>query len=97
MTKFPRGSEWRKWDIHVHPPGTKLNDGYKCTDGASPIDVFCKVLHDSEVHAFGITDYFSFDGFFVVKDRFDSLYADSSKVLFPNLELRLNEVVSSSM
>ena len=24
-----RGSEWKKWDLHVHAPGTKMNDGYK--------------------------------------------------------------------
>lgn len=29
VQKFPRGSEWRKWDLHVHTPGTKLNNGYK--------------------------------------------------------------------
>lgn len=29
MQKFPRGSEWRKWDLHVHTPGTKLNNEYK--------------------------------------------------------------------
>jgi hypothetical protein len=32
--RFPRGSEWRKWDLHVHIPGTSLNDGYdKNPDG----------------------------------------------------------------
>lgn len=29
VQKFPRGSEWRKWDLHVHTPGTKLNNEYK--------------------------------------------------------------------
>jgi hypothetical protein len=60
------------------------------------LDLFCNILHNSEVQAFGITDYFSFDGFFAVKERFYSLYPDSSKILFPNLELRLNEVVNKS-
>lgn len=32
MQKFPRGSEWRKWDLHVHTPGTKLNDGYSLSE-----------------------------------------------------------------
>ena len=22
-TKFKRGSEWRKWDLHIHTPETK--------------------------------------------------------------------------
>lgn len=96
MTRFSRGSEWRKWDLHIHPPGTKLNDGYKCSDGQSELDVFCHILHNSEVQAFGITDYFSLDVFFVVKEQFYSLYPDSSKILFPNLELRLNEAVNKA-
>lgn len=32
MQKFPRGSEWRKWDLHVHTPGTKLNNGYSLSE-----------------------------------------------------------------
>ena len=25
---YPRGSEWRRWDLHVHAPGTALNDNF---------------------------------------------------------------------
>lgn len=32
VRKFPRGSEWRKWDLHVHTPGTKLSDGYSLSE-----------------------------------------------------------------
>ena len=40
MTRFPRGSEWRKWRLHIHSPGTKPTDGYKCSDGQSEPDFF---------------------------------------------------------
>ena len=26
---FERGSEWRRWDLHIHAPNTKKNDNYK--------------------------------------------------------------------
>lgn len=26
---FERGSEWRRWDLHIHTPNTKKNDNYK--------------------------------------------------------------------
>lgn len=29
MNFFPRGSEWRRWDLHVHTPETKKNDQYE--------------------------------------------------------------------
>ena len=32
VQKFPRGSEWRKWDLHVHTPGTKLSDDYSLSE-----------------------------------------------------------------
>ena len=25
---YPRGSEWRRWALHVHAPGTLLNDQF---------------------------------------------------------------------
>ena len=43
---------------------------------------------------FGLTDYFSLDRFFAVKERRANLFPDSEKVLFPNVELRLNESVN---
>jgi septal ring factor EnvC (AmiA/AmiB activator) len=96
MRRFPRGSEWRKWDLHVHPPGTKLSDNYEPKNGQPDWDRFCQAVHDSDVDVVGIADYFSLDGFFDFKENYDRLYPDSGKVFFPNLELRLNEAVNSS-
>lgn len=28
MDRFLRGSEWRRWDLHVYTPETKKNDQY---------------------------------------------------------------------
>jgi hypothetical protein len=97
MKRNPRGSEWRKWDLHVHPPGTKLSDNYEPKEGQPDWDRFCKAIHDSDVQAVGIADYFSLDGFFAFKENYDRLYPDSDKVFFPNLELRLNETVNRAV
>lgn len=93
---YPRGSEWRKWDLHVHVPGTKLNDQFKATDGGDLWDEYCRRLHDSDVQAFGITDYFSADGYFEVCDKYRARYPKSGKVFFPNVELRTNDVVNKA-
>jgi energy-coupling factor transporter ATP-binding protein EcfA2 len=90
----PRGSEWRLWDLHLHAPGTKLSDTY----GHEPDwDRFCKILEESSVAAFGIADYFCFDGFFTVLKEFTARFPKSQKVFFPNLELRLNESVNKAL
>lgn len=89
---FPRGSEWRKWDLHVHSPGTKLTDGYAKKGGTRDWEQFCQIIHDSDVAAVGITDYFSLDTFFEFKKHYVGLYSDEqTKIFFPNLELRLPE------
>lgn len=97
MKQFPRGSEWRKWDLHIHPPGTKLNDGYELIGGQPDWARFCKYIYESDVYAVGITDYFSLDGFFAFKENYDRIYPESNKVFFPNLELRLNETVNRAI
>lgn len=90
---WPRGSEWRKWDLHLHAPGTKLNDQYE-VDSSYVWDEYCRRLHESDVQVFGITDYFSADGYFSARDKFRQRYAESGKVFLPNIELRTNDVVN---
>ncbi len=91
---YSSGSEWRKWDLHLHAPGTKQNDQFKSLDDSDVWDAYCRRLHDSDVQAFGITDYFSADGYFAARDKYKTRYPDSAKVFFPNIELRTNDVVN---
>jgi hypothetical protein len=34
---FKKGSEWRKWDLHIHTKGTNKNDNFDSAD----FDSFC--------------------------------------------------------
>lgn len=95
MYRNPTGSEWRKWDLHVHIPGTKLSNAYVKAGTELDWSQFCQILHDSDVSAFGITDYFSLNGFFEFKQNYEAFHGETSdKVFFPNLELRLPEAVN---
>ncbi len=91
---WPRGSEWKKWDLHLHAPGTKLNDQFPA--GEAGWDEYCRRLHDSDVQAFGVTDYFSADGYFAAVREYGKRYQNSPKVFFPNIELRTNYVVNKA-
>lgn len=77
----------------MHPPGTKLSDGYGTP---RDLDRFCQILEDSDVQVFGITDYFSADVIYETIARHRELFPDSRKVFFPNVEFRLNEAVNSA-
>jgi ABC-type lipoprotein export system ATPase subunit len=90
-----RGSEWRKWDLHLHSPGTKLSDGYG-GDGKEVWDEYCRVLHDSDVHAFAITDYFSADGYLKCLAEYKARYPECRKLFLPNVELRTCYVVNKA-
>src|SRR5690606_3333083 len=90
-----RGSEWRKWDLHLHAPGTKQSDQFKAPPGCELWEEYCRRLHNSDVQAFGITDYFSADCFFSTSEQYRRRHPESTKVLFPNIELRTNDVVNA--
>lgn len=89
MNEYRRGSEWRKWDLHAHAPGTKLNNGYAAKDGEPDLARFCRIVHDSDVAAVAVADYFSLDGYFAVRAKYSEMFPDDDRLLLPNLELRL--------
>lgn len=94
MRIYPQGSTWRKWDLHVHLPGTTLSNGYSTANGKPDWDRFCAAVENSDVAVVGITDYFSLSRTVQLIRHFRGLYPHSTKSLLPNLELRLNEAVN---
>ena len=99
MKNSARGSEWRRWDLHLHAPGTKLSDGYKLNEEEkeqyeNELDKYIDFLEFSPVQVFGVTDYFSADGYFNLIDKYKEKYPQTQKVFFPNIEFRLCESIS---
>ncbi len=85
---YPKGSEWRKWDLHIHTPFTKLNNQYGNDDNVWKI--FSEKIENSDIAVFGITDYFSLDNYFTFISKFREFYPNSDKVFFPNIEFRID-------
>jgi len=83
---FSRGSEWRRWEPHIHAPGTVCADEF-----ANDWDGYLDALERSSprIHAIGVTDYGVTRSYETVVarqkgGRLKGIY------LFPNIELRLN-------
>ena len=95
--KYPKGSEWRKWDLHVHTPHTKLDNGYVVSADKDIWDKFCEKIERSDVEVIGITDYFSADNYSTFLKRYQDKYPDSIKSFFLNIEVRLNESVNKGL
>ncbi len=89
-----RGSVWTQWDLHIHTPasfhweGKKFN-GEKEHDDAL-IDAMIEALNKAEPTVFALMDYWTFDGWFKLKERLKETDAPKlEKVVFPGIELRL--------
>jgi ABC-type lipoprotein export system ATPase subunit/predicted metal-dependent phosphoesterase TrpH len=91
---FSRGSEWRVWDLHIHSPASFHWDGERFgSDKARNdylIDEMIHALNDAASIAFGLMDYWTFDGWFALRTRQTHQDAPALlKTVFPGIELRL--------
>lgn len=92
MTEINRGSEWRKWDLHIHSPYSLIggNGSYEeITD-----EEFIKKILEEKISVVGLTNYFRFN---------DEDYELAKKLknkgitTFMNLELRLTNINDTNM
>ena len=85
--RFAGGLEWRRWDPHLHAPGTLLADQFggdwdeylRRTESAAP-----------SIQALGVTDYFCIRTYREVKKRKAEGRLSKIKLVFPNVEIRLD-------
>jgi hypothetical protein len=105
-TQLTRGSEWRKWDLHVHTKDTNKNDQFKSVS----FDNFCTTMFkkalEKEIKAIGITDYFCINNYKRVVEyqkniQSNDLFNDDEKskiteiFILPNVELRMLPVTDT--
>lgn len=83
----PRGSVWRRWDPHIHTPGTALNNQFS----QDSWDDYLARIEQSEprIEALGVTDYCSIDEYEKIFDHQASGRLPDVGLIFPNIELRL--------
>ena len=94
--QFPRGSEWRQWDLHIHTPASFHWNGQRfSSDSHTPlntqlVDQMIEALNTSEPTVFALMDYWTFDGWFALQKRLREPGAPQlKKLVFPGIELRL--------
>lgn len=98
--KYPKGSEWRKWDLHVHTPASFYWKGTKKLREMSPeekiveIKNFIKVVNESDVEVFCLMDYWTFDWYLELQDYIKLYPEELKKTVFPGIELRVESPTS---
>lgn len=88
-----RGSEWNKWDLHVHTP-LSIVQNY----GGDNDDIWEKFILDlerlpKEIKVLGINDYFFIDGYKKVLDYKNEGRLKNINLILPVIELRLSHFV----
>jgi hypothetical protein len=91
---FTRGSEWHRWEPHIHGPGTVLNNQFGGTD---PWDAYLTALESCEptIKALAVTDYYTTDTYEEAVRRKGAGRLPNVKLLFPNIEVRLDVAARS--
>ena len=95
----PRGSIWRKWDLHIHTPASfHWNGGKQFRDMNGEekdlaLDEIVRKINQSDVAAFAVMDYWTFDGYCAVRERIERTGQGFNKTIFPGMELRIDAPV----
>ena len=95
-----RGSEWRKWDLHVHTPESFHNEFKLLNEETEKYhnDIWEKYIDElekvSDISAIGITDYFSIDGYKKALKYKEKGRLQKFELILPNIEFRLDRFVA---
>jgi hypothetical protein len=89
-----RGSEWHRWEPHIHAPGTILNNQF---GAAEPWEVYLTTLAGltPQIEAIAVTDYYVTDTYEELLNHKADGRLPGVSLLFPNIELRLDVAAKS--
>lgn len=83
MIDYSRGSEWRRWDLHLHT-ASSYDYSYRGPDADEKL---CEALRNNGIAAVAITDHFIID-----KNRITHLKSLCEDItFFPGVELRTDK------
>jgi ABC-type lipoprotein export system ATPase subunit len=88
------GSIWRKWDLHIHTPASYHWKGkrFEACNTAERDELCAEIIdkiNSTDVCAFCIMDYWTFDGYLLLRDYIERNPDSTDKTIFPGIELRM--------
>ncbi|MCB9854646.1 MAG: AAA family ATPase [Phycisphaerales bacterium] len=89
-----RGSEWHRWEPHIHAPGTILNNQFGAADPWGPYLTRLEGL-TPRIEAIAVTDYYVTDTYQEFLKHKAAGRLPGVILLFPNIELRLDVAAKS--
>lgn len=88
-----RGSEWRRWEPHIHAPGTVMNNQFT---GLTAWEDYLSALEAASpaIEAIAVTDYYVTETYQQVLAYKAAGRLPTATLIFPNVELRLDVATS---
>lgn len=91
-SEFPKGSEWRRWDLHVHTPESRLGASFSGVEWDAFVTELETRAQASGISVIGVTDYMTIDGYERLFNEKHSLVHEDRlqtvDLLIPNIEFR---------
>jgi hypothetical protein len=84
----PQGSQWRRWDPHVHLPGTLFNDQFGELTVAEALNTLAS--REPGIEVICVTDYYTTASFRRATEAWSDGAGTSIRLMIPNVELRLD-------
>src|ERR1700730_8982295 len=93
-----KGSEWRKWDLHIHSPSSAPNNQFpRLPNGEPNWEVYATRLESLvDVAVVGVTDYFTIEGYRKLLEYRAQGRLSNVGLLLANVEFRLDKIVGTS-
>ncbi|MXW14525.1 MAG: AAA family ATPase [Rhodothermaceae bacterium] len=84
-----KGSQWCRWEPHIHSPGTALNNQFR---GADAWSRFLSTIESltPPIRALGLTDYYLTENYQQLVQHKDDGRIPDVEFIFPNVEIRLD-------
>lgn len=91
MKRYLKGSDWARWDLHVHTPYSLLNNDFGNPEDEETWDKYIFELiiraKENDIVCIGLTDYFSIDGYIKINsvlkdgDRMNSIFDKNNELI----------------
>ncbi|HRN90210.1 MAG TPA: hypothetical protein PK543_00800 [Candidatus Saccharibacteria bacterium] len=96
MPNSQRGSEWRRWDLHVHTPKSIVQEYGGDNEDAWEAYITALEALPSDVKVLGINDYIFIDGYEKVLEYKNSGRLPNIDLILPVIELRVDKFVGNT-
>lgn len=89
-SRWPRGSEWRRWDLHVHTPESKLGSAFPGLTWEQYVTEIESAAAASKISVIGVTDYMTIHGYEkLLAEKKTNARLNTVDLLIPSIEFRM--------